>query len=364
MRSKTATLLLVALLASGCGNTPDPEAAETQSAPVAKAAETPVEVKVVKLERTAFPFRTFSSGKLEAARQVTLKAAAGGLITEIALREGAAVKKGQVLLRLDDRALHLNLEQAQLSLKEATLNKNDKLLVYGGVYGVDTSVNAKKLDQILVETGYYRAQQAIERAELELKDAVLYAPFDGVVAGLKVQRHQQVAPGEEIARLIDPGSYEAVFPLLEQEAVQVRPGQRVRVIPSAMPDRELTAEVTSLDPVVNDQGLITVRAGLRGAGGMALFESMKVEAVLERSLPGQLVVPRSAVVLRSGREVVFTYDEKSGLAKWNYVKVSYRNDVSAAIAEGLEPGMAVIWDGNLNLDHDAVVRPDSGVKRE
>ncbi|HMQ89732.1 MAG TPA: hypothetical protein PKB07_19175, partial [Flavilitoribacter sp.] len=56
------------------------------------------------------------------------------------------------------------------------------------------------------------------------------------------------------------------------------------------------------------------------------------------------------------REVVFTYDEKSGLAKWNYVKVSYRNDDSAAISEGLEPGMSVIWEGNLNLDHDAVIK--------
>ncbi|HMQ90467.1 MAG TPA: hypothetical protein PKB07_22860, partial [Flavilitoribacter sp.] len=100
MRSKTATLLLVALLASSCGNTPNPEAAETDPAPIAKAAETPVEVKVVELERSAFPFRTFSSGKLEAARQVTLKTAAGGVITEISLREGGTIKKGQLLLRL------------------------------------------------------------------------------------------------------------------------------------------------------------------------------------------------------------------------------------------------------------------------
>jgi len=78
--------------------------------------------------------------------------------------------------------------------------------------------------------------------------------------------------------------------------------------------------------------------------------------VLEQAVPGLIVVPKSALVLRSGRPVVFTYAPEEGLPKWNYVTVAHENDEQIAVSEGLEPGMLVIFEGNLNLEHDAQVR--------
>ena len=59
--------------------------------------------------------------------------------------------------------------------------------------------------------------------------------------------------------------------------------------------------------------------------------------------------------MRSGREVVFIYDEQEELAKWKYVTVAHENDTEIAIIEGLEAGQLAIIEGNLNLDHDAEV---------
>ena len=87
-----------------------------------------------------------------------------------------------------------------------------------------------------------------------------------------------------------------------------------------------------------------------------LFEGMNVRVVIERRLPNQIVIPKSAVVERSGRKVVFTVED--GLAKWHYVTVAHENDEEVAIGEGLRAGERVIVSGNLNLGHDAPVRPE------
>ena len=100
---------------------------------------------------------------------------------------------------------------------------------------------------------------------------------------------------------------------------------------------------------------MSVRARLNSDDGRPLFEGMNVQVLLETLVPGQVVVPKSALVLRSGREVIFTYDAEEGRAKWNYVTVAYENDEMIAVGEGLESGAVVITAGNLNLDHDARV---------
>jgi membrane fusion protein, multidrug efflux system len=72
-----------------------------------------------------------------------------------------------------------------------------------------------------------------------------------------------------------------------------------------------------------------------------------------------LVVPKEAVVERSGRKVVFCYEAESdtlGLAKWHYVTVLHENQQQLAIGEGLKAGEKVIVEGNMNLGHDARIR--------
>jgi hypothetical protein len=103
---------------------------------------------------------------------------------------------------------------------------------------------------------------------------------------------------------------------------------------------------------VDENGLVTVKALVPNTRN-ALFEGMNVRVIIRKVVPGQLVVPKQAVVQRQGREVVFVLED--GLAKWNYVKTGRENSTSYTITEGLQAGMKVIISGNLNLAHDAEV---------
>ena len=88
---------------------------------------------------------------------------------------------------------------------------------------------------------------------------------------------------------------------------------------------------------------------------------MNVKVSVRRSLGEQLVIPKTAVVLRSGKQVVFTL--KEGKAMWNYVNTGLENATECVVSDrsqkGIEDGLlegdTVIVTGNLNLAHEAVV---------
>ena len=106
-------------------------------------------------------------------------------------------------------------------------------------------------------------------------------------------------------------------------------------------------------------GLVKVKA-LVNAGGK-LFSGMNVRVSVRRSLGERLVIPKSAVVLRSGKQVVFTL--KDGKAMWNYVNTGLENATECVVSDksqkGIEDGLlegdTVIVTGNLNLAHEAEV---------
>ncbi len=74
-----------------------------------------------------------------------------------------------------------------------------------------------------------------------------------------------------------------------------------------------------------------------------------------------VVVPRSAVVMRDNRPVVFV--AQNGLAKWHYVGIGAENEDFYQITEGIAAGDSVIVEGNYNLAHDARIVVASGEKQ-
>lgn len=315
----------------------------------------PVPVKVRKVERRSFPLRTIATGVLEAARQADMTFRQGGEVTALPIREGQTVRQGALLAEVDDTELQMKLTQTRLALDEAIVNKKDLLIANGGDAEADSSVSAQKLELILTLSGYNKALHNIRQTEYELSQTKVVAPFDGVVADVKARAFQRVNSGETICTLIDPNSFEVAFSMMEAEALQLTSGQPVQVRPMAKESRSYRAKITTINPQVDAQGLVRVKASLLSSADTRLFEGQNVKVIIERRLPDQLVVPKNALSIRAGREVVFTCDETTGRARWHYVQSSHENDEEVVIESGLESGMLVIWDGHLHLSHDTKV---------
>lgn len=316
-------------------------------------------VSTTKVVRKDFKVQIFSSGTLAATQQTDIQAKIPGSLQELFAREGQFFKKGAPIAVLDSTTLMLELEKATLQLQEATYNKDDQLVMQGGDWGVDTSVNAETLKNILIRSGLSNARHVIKRLKYELSQTTIRAPFDGIVADVEVQPFQQLAAQTTICRLINPASFVAAFQLLEKDAMNISIGQPVSISPVAKPGLLWDARIIRVNPVVSSSGLVRVQAKISdqdiNANKGKLWEGMKVKVIVEKRIPDQLVLPKSALVFRSGREVVFVYDETQQRAKWKYVSLAHENDSEIAVAEGLQPGEQVITEGNLNLDHDTEV---------
>lgn len=205
---------------------------------------------------------------------------------------------------------------------------------------------------VKVKSGYDQALISWQLAEYEQRNAVLTAPFDGVVANLFAKQFNTASTSDVFCSIIDTRTLEAAFTVLESELPLIKTGDRVEVAPFALSDVTADGRISEINPLVDKDGMVQVKAAVNDKG--QLFEGMNVRVSIHRSLGKQLVVPKSAVVLRSGKQVVFTLTEDK--AYWNYVHTGLENADSYTIVDGLKEGDTVITSGNINLAHEAPVK--------
>ena len=204
-----------------------------------------------------------------------------------------------------------------------------------------------------VKSGYDQSLSQYELAAYEEEHATLVAPFDGVVANLFSKPFNEASTSESFCSIIGTQGMEVDFTVLESELPLIKSGDKVIVTPYSDAASKQEGRITQINPLVDDKGMVKVKASVNGRG--RLFSGMNVRVNVHRSLDSQLVIPKSAVVLRSGKQVVFTL--KDGKAQWNYVQTGLENAESYSMADdALKEGDTVIVTGNVNLAHEAPVK--------
>lgn len=309
------------------------------------------EVTVMTLHTTDFNHELISNGKLSAQRFVDLRFESVETIAEIYVKNGDRVSKGQKLAGLATFRLNNKVTQSKDALDRAKLELQDLLIGQG--FAIEDSAKVPEATMRLVRTksGYDQSLALYELALYEQQHAILTAPFDGIVANLFARQFNTSSTSDIFCTVIDPSSLEASFTVLESELPLIKTGDKVEVTPFAVQDVKTEGRIKEINPLVDENGMVQVKATVTNSG--KLFEGMNVRVSIQRSLGRQLVVPKEALVLRSGRQVIFTLVD--GKAYWNYVQTGLENAHHYTVTEGLKEGDIVITSGNINLAHEAPV---------
>lgn len=311
------------------------------------------EVTVTELRKQTFHHEIVSNGKATAGRYADVSfRSATNRIEHIYVKNGDHVAAGQKLAELNTFTLQNSLTQAESGMSQAYLELQDVLIGQG--YNPDKmdEVPADVLKLARVKSGYETSTEQVALARFELENATLTAPISGVVANLFTKEMNLPETGTPFCRIVDNSGMDVEFSILESELALVKRGDEVKVKPYALPDKEYSGRVTEINPIVDSNGMVTLKAEVNG--DRDLFDGMNVRVSLLRDVPDQFVVPKSAVVLRSNRQVMFTL--KDGEAQWNYVTTGLENATEYTVTgETLEEGMEVITSGNLNLAHETKV---------
>jgi RND family efflux transporter, MFP subunit len=350
-------VLVVAALVCGCKGKKDKESQEdtTEMARGTFKADKNI-VTVEPLALKTFNKQLICNGKLEAQSKVTVQFSAQGPIAQVNVRDGQKVQKGQILASLDKEQPRRQLEQARLAFDKAEMNLADRLLDYGYTLADTANIPADQKRVIYINTGFIDSKMALENAERTFQQCDLKAPFSGKVASVRGHVYEQ---GGQFCTLIDDSRYLVRFSVLETEYGFVHVGQQVLVSPFVNNDLVIKGSIVSINPTVDQNGQIAVTAQVPGAD--ELMDGMNVRITVENSVPNQMVVPKSAVVIRDNMEVLFRIDPETGHSLWTYVNVIMSNTMEHVVEPNkdrgadLNIGDLIITSGNLNLGDDAEV---------
>jgi membrane fusion protein (multidrug efflux system) len=322
------------------------------------------QIDVQVLSKSIFNKEIISNGKLKSVRKSDLQFKIAEVITDIKVKNGSWVKQGQILATLDKDELQRTYEQAKIKLEQAKLELEDFFLSHAQLLADTVSEEGKqKLRIAEVRSGLADAKIALEIAKADLEASVLRSPINGKITNLSAKTFEHARLGEIFCTVIDDSKFDVEFKVIESEISSISIGKLVPINVSSN-GISLMGKISEINPVVDENGLVTVKAVVNNPG--SLFDGMNVKVRIKSDVPDQLVVPKTAVVLRQNQEVLFKY--QNGIAFWTYVQTQYENSDSYAVIAhpdkngSLVPGDTVIVNGNLNLAHESEVEIGELVK--
>jgi HlyD family secretion protein len=351
-----------------------------------------VTVQMAPLVRTLlFSARVATSSRVELGSTLT------GRVLEVAVDEGAQVRRSDVLVRLESDELRAALDQARASERQAAarlagLRSTGRSAAQAGVTQADSVLVAAQAElqrtQDLVARGFLsearldesrravavaQAQQsgasaqraanadqgtdvaqaqaqlalaraAVVAAQARLEQAVLTAPADARVLVRAVEPGQIVQPGRALLTLALSGPVQLVGQVDERYLEQMQIGQPASVVADAFPDQRFTARVQSIAPVVDAQrGAIEVKLSLPQAPPAFLREDMTLSVQVETGRRERaLVVPMEALTGEPTAGAVTAHVVRDGRVEARTLRLGLRTLEAAEVLEGLSAGDVVL----------------------
>jgi RND family efflux transporter MFP subunit len=310
-------------------------------------ASAPVSVRAVAVEAAAVSDVIEAAGSLHGTRDAVLAAKVMGTVIEIRKTAGQSVRRGEVLVVLDDREVAGNIGQAEGALAQAkaaaalagsNLQRFEQLKERG-------AASQLELDQ--ARFAHETAQGAVRQAEAAVATASSYrnyaripAPFDGQVVDRMVEVGDLAAPGRPLMRVEDASSLTLHVSLSETQAHAAQPGGQVEVTVPSLPDRTWTGTVAEVVPSV-DTATRTQLVKIDLPQDAALRSGLFARARFTVGQRQAISVPRTALVRRGGMTGVFVAD--AGHAAFRLVELAdSRGGDTLEVLSGLKAGDRVV----------------------
>ena len=348
-------LMLVLGITGGCGNKKEEKKEEKDLARISQKQDK-IEVKAAKVRLAPFEMELVSNGKVNARRKAVLAFITNDVVRKVYVKNGERVKKGDPIVSVDELKAGQQLEAARLSWEKAKLELRGRLMNEGINSLEDTLdervISKTRLENIKLQIGYTSAVKEYEKAVYDYSNITVYAPFDGVIADLEVKEYNQSSAYKEVCSVIDDATMEIVFNVLETEIAHLKAGMEVEITPYANDKVTLKGTVTEVNPKIDENGMVKVRATTDNPKAV-LVDGMNVSILAKRQIADKLIVPKTAVLPRQGKKVVFVYE--NGRAIWKYVETGFENSREVCIESGLKEGEEAIYENNLGLSHECEV---------
>jgi RND family efflux transporter MFP subunit len=357
-------LIAVSALAISCGGSK----ANVRKTDSGSAVPPAIDVTTANAIKRELPRYFEATGSLAGDQQTDVAPQTSGKVVAVGVDIGSQVRRGQILVKLDDAELKLRVEQSltqvdqakaavrqaeekiglrsgqafdpdsvaevanarvALDLADKNLRRAEKLIESGDIsrsfydqqkaqrdqlkeqYGVALAQARQNYAAVVVaRTNVANAESQLALARKSLSYAIIPAPIDGFVAERTADLGEYVSPQQKVVTIVRTNPLRIRIDIPEQAISEVRVGQSVSVATSAWPDKNFSGRIARIAPsVTSTSRTLTVEAEVDNAGGALKPGQFATVRILQSRATPAILVPARAVLTDSGVSRVYVIKE-------------------------------------------------------
>ena len=317
-----------------------------------KMEKTSSDVKAVRVETTAVIEKILADqfetlGSLSSRDNIEISSELAGQIASIHFKPGARVKKGTLLIQLDNTVLKSELASANanLSLSETNYKRTKEL--------ADRKLASEQaLDQAVADLR--EKQNTVKARQAQLGKLSLHAPFSGTLGSKKVSIGQYVKVGQPLVSLVANQQLRVEYSLPERFISRLREGQEIQVLVDAFPNQSYHGQVNYIAPAVDKETRTIAIEALINNEHNQLSAGLFVQVIHELGAPKKrLLVPEESLIPTINGQKIFVLQGDKAITK--RIKTGAHHDGMTEIYQGLRASDIIIVRGQHKLKEGSKV---------
>lgn len=290
------------------------------------------------------------NGNFIPSQELSFSSEKSGRVVKVMVKEGDAVRVGQVLATIRVDQLNVDMQNA----KAIYQNAQKDLARYESAYSTG-GITQQQLEQ--AKLAVENAQARIDQIEINIGDATIRSSINGVIAERKVEPGSVLAPGTPMFEIVNVSSLKLKVAVSESQIIQIKKGDEVKVTASVFPDKEFTGRVSFISPKADQSLNFPVEIEVSNNAAKDLKAGMYGTAHFEQEEEQMaILIPRTAFVGSVSANEVFKMTADS-TARIHQVTAGRIIGEEVEVLAGLQPGDVIITSGQVNLSEGTKVTP-------
>ena len=347
-KTYTILTLLVSLILASCGNEDKTNVADNSPA---------IAVKVNQVEANGnSPFLS-ASGKIQAKNSADLSTRMMGYVNKVHVNVGDQVRKGQLLVSINNADLQAKKAQVNAGITEATAAFNNAQKDYNRFKNLFTSNSASQKEMDDITANFEMAKARLEAAN-QMKNEInaqftysnISAPFNGIITGKNIKVGDMANPGMPLISLETPGAFEVIAMVPETEISSIKTGITVDVLVKSI-NKSLKGKVTEVSTSAKNTGgqyLVKIDLDETEANILSGMFATVQFPVERKAATAMVLVPTEAIVNNGQLSGIYTVSQSNtALLRWLRLGRTFGNQVEVLSGLNADEAYIVSAEGKL-----------------
>jgi len=308
------------------------------------------QISVTKLSPEVFRHFVSVQGSLEADENVMVTSKIPGLVTSIRVKEGDAVKQGQILAVLDDEVLQRSIDEVKVGLAQVVV-----------MYDKQKSLWDQKIGTEMQYLNLKNQKESLEKKLITLKSQVsqayVTAPFSGIIDEVLAKQGSPASPGIPLMQLVNVNVLKAVAKVPDSYVSYIKEGDQVTVVFPDL-DKTISATVSYVGRIVDPLSR-TFKIEVKVPGGNSNLKPNLLATIQinDKTSKSAIVIQENLVQSTEDGKIVFVTAEEKGqkVAKQKTITTGLSYNGKVEVLSGLSSGESLITTGYQDLADNQLI---------